>query len=469
MSTAIKGSALAGEAKVTPDGDLSTVLRDGSGNAITYAEGDFPTTPIGILGVGMNDGTMRPHRADRWGNLGLAWHNPQFSEMFEGGTVSPTRWLVTAATMAAAQATVTGLTINSGNITTVSTGYLVRTTRLFTRTQRSPIQFKCRARLEHYINSVIEIGFGDASAATGVNTTGAYFQVTTGGVLQPVVTYNSVDRAGSSITFNPAKYYTFDILIDDDEAIFTVQDTETEIIISSQTIKLPGASPRMLSATQIPAMLRLYNTGVAPSAAPHLIATYAYVGQMDANLNASHSDLMSAWCRSALENPFTGVQAAQFVNSAAPSNATLSNTAAGYNTLGGLFSFAAVAGAATDYQLFGFQTPANLQIEEIEIETWNTGAPVTTTPHLLVWGLVTQLTAVSLATAGQLRYALGSQSLPVAAAIGANATRITKTFKTPVLCSSGRFVGITLRMPVASATASQVIQGHVSVSGKWLN
>ena len=53
--------------------------------------------------------------------------------------------------------------------------------------------------------------------------------------------------------------------------------------------------------------------------------------------------------------PVTQVQAAQWANSAAPASAALSNTAAGYATLGGLFQFAAVAGAATDYALFGFQ------------------------------------------------------------------------------------------------------------------
>lgn len=61
---------------------------------------------------------------------------------------------------------------------------------------------------------------------------------------------------------------------------------------------------------------------------------------------------------SAGRNPFTGAQLENHTNSTAPTSATLSNTAAGYTTLGGRFQFAAVAGAATDYALFGFQVPA---------------------------------------------------------------------------------------------------------------
>lgn len=446
-------------------------LFDAAGNPLVYAQSAQPAAPAGILAMAMNDGIVIPNRCDRFGSQAIALLQPLIHDSFEGTVTSPVRWLITATTMAAAQTTIGGLNINSANINTINTGYMLKSTRLITKMQRMPIQFKARARLDKVANSVMELGFGDATTFNGANTVGAYWQVASGGTIKPVLTYNSVDStSGVDISANiaAANYYTFDILVDDDEAVFTVQDTATGNIISRQSIPMPVTQPRLWSSTQVAAIIRLYNTGVAPVTAPHLVLTDVFVAALDTNLNLSAGENLSALSRSSLEHPFTGAQAQVFANSAAPANFTLSNTAAGAAALGGLFSFVAVAGAATDYALFGYQVPANFQIHEIEIEAWNTGAAVATTPTLLVWGLATQLTAVSLATAAHLRYALGSQSFPIGAVIGANAQRITKTFQTPVFCAAGRFVDIILRMPVATATASQVIQGHVSIGGKYL-
>jgi hypothetical protein len=155
------------------------------------------------------------------------------------------------------------------------------------------------------------------------------------------------------------------------------------------------------------------------------------------------------------------------VNSAEPASAVLGNTAAGYSTLGGKFQFAAVAGAATDYALFGFQmpSPANLIITGVDIEAWNIGAAVATTPTLLNWALAVGSTAVSLATATVTRVGLGAQDFPVGAAIGARAQRLSKSFSTPLHCPAGRFVHTILRMPVGSATPSQIIAGMVNFEG----
>ncbi len=161
-------------------------------------------------------------------------------------------------------------------------------------------------------------------------------------------------------------------------------------------------------------------------------------------------------------------QAAQWANSAAPASATLSNTAAGYATLGGLFQFAAVAGAATDYALFGFQapTPYAFILDGIDIELWNTGAAVATTPALFVWGLGVDQGGATLASSAT-RVGIGAQSLPLGAAIGAKAERISQTFDTPLVTNPGRFLTVILRMPVGTATAGEVFQGMVNLRGRW--
>lgn len=445
------------------------LLYDPLGNPLVYKEDDAPASPYGVLGMGLNDGRLVPQRVDRFGSLGMALNTPRLNESFEGATTHPMRWLITNTTMAATQTTIGGLLFNSGTITTVTTGYMIKSAQLFQKTQRMPIQAKFRLRQNHFNNSVMEFGFMDAATFNGANTVGAYWQRTSSGEMRPVVTYNSVDVSGANIagSLNSSNYYTFDIVMDDDEAVFYCQDTTTGTLISKQSIKLPVTGQRLLSSTGLPVGARLYNTGVAPATAPQMILTDVSVVTLDSDYNFPAPHLYSMQGRASYENPHTGAQAATFANSAAPANATLSNTAAGYTTLGGLFSFAAVAGAATDYALFGFQipSPANFQCTGIDIETWNTGAAVATTPTLLVWGIATQLTAVSLATAAHARIPIGSQSFPVAAAIGANAQRISKQFQTPIFCSAGRFFDIILRMPVGTATASQVVQGMVNVEG----
>jgi hypothetical protein len=214
-------------------------------------------------------------------------------------------------------------------------------------------------------------------------------------------------------------------------------------------------------------MGRVINTAIAPVTAPTLIIGSIQVTMKDINASVEWGKTQATNGNSALWNPSTSTLTQNYVNSTAPVNATLSNTAAGYTTLGGQFGFVAVAGAVTDYCLFGFQVPAGLtlSITDVTIDTVNTGAAVATTPTVLTWGLQTNATAVSLATAGSNRMHVGIQSLPIGAVIGATTNQIQKDFMTPLVVSSGRFVCIILRMPIATATASQVIQGHVTING----
>lgn len=449
------------------------LLYDAYGNPIVYAENDQPDTPRGVLGMGLNDRSVLPFRVDRFGSQAVALHTPLLTESFEGATINPIRWTAIATTMAATQASATGLVLNSGNITTVSTGYLLKSNRAYLKSMRQPLHGKFRAKMFAQNNSVQELGFGDATTFNGAHTNGSYWQCAANGVIQPVVSFNGASITGYDIRslLDTSKFYVWDVFMDDDEAIFTVQDTSTGLMLSRQSIKVPRTGVRMWGTTQINSFARCYNTASAPSAAAQLVVADVYVALLDGNLNLPYPHVKASQHRDALKNPFSGAQLAQFANSAEPASATLSNTAAGYTTLGGKFQFAAIAGAATDYALFGFQvpSPATLMITGIDIEAWNTGAAVATTPTLLTWGIATDLTAVSLATGGHARVGLGAQCLAVGAVIGATADRrISKTFQTPLVTGPGRYVDIILSMPIAKATASQVIAGMVNIEGYFL-
>lgn len=444
---------------------------DTAGNPAILSEAAQPTTAAGLVAMGMNDRSALPLRVDRLGSLAMAMHKPSFTDSFEGAASNNIRWLVTSTTMTAAQTTVGGLVFNSGNIVTASTGYMIQSARRFGKNQRQPMQAKFRARLNKVNNSVMELGFGDAATFNGANTSGAYWQVQANGQVVPVLTFNSVDVTGTDVSglLSTANFYTFDIFMDDDECVFTIQDTSTGLILSKQSLKLPLAGIRLWSATALPLIARCYNTATPPATAPNLILTDVYLSILDANVNKPFSHIMAAQDRGCTANPFSGAQLTQWANSADPASATLSNVAAGYTTLGGRFQFAMVAGAATDYALFGFQVPAgaNLHITGVDIDLWNTGAANAATPSRFEWALGVGSTAVSLATGTVTRFGLGAIGLAASAAVGVRGDRaIQKSFQTPLFCASGRFAHVILRCPVPNAaTASQVIQGIASIEG----
>lgn len=117
----------------------------------------------------------------------------------------------------------------------------------------------------------------------------------------------------------------------------------------------------------------------------------------------------------------------------------------------------------------------NLVIRGVRIDTMNLGAAVATTATVLQWGLGVGSTAVSLATADSAtagtraprRLTLGVQSFAIGAAIGSVAAPVDVNLDAPLYVSAGTFVHVILKMPVGTATASQIIRGTVLINGFW--
>lgn len=449
-------------------------LFDGLGNSLVQQNSSFPSTLYGLPVLGSNDGRLTVLRTDRTGALASATNTPLVSDQFEnsGGSANLSRWTTTSTTYTASSGNTAGFMMNSSASLGTNVGYLLRSNVTIRIAQRALLHAKIRARMVHYNNGVFEIGFGDATTATGSNTTGAYWQRLANGELRPVLTFNSVDQTGPNFSgvVNAANFYTYDIILDDDSVTYTIQNTETQQIIASHVMQLSATAVRLLSAASISVILRQYCLASAPPTAPQLIISDVYADLLDADLNIPSSHLMAINGKSGIVSPTAGTQLANHTNSAAPTNATLSNTAAGYSTLGGLFSFAAVVGAATDYALFGLQVPSgyNLIVTGVSIETFNTGAAGAATLTTFQWSIATNLSAVSLASVNHARVGLGVQQFPASIAIGAKAERIDKVFSSPVVCHSGKFIDVVLRMPVGAATASQVMQGMVNFEGYFI-
>jgi hypothetical protein len=473
MATLDHNSAAGTGADVSGDA-LHVKLRDGAtGATLTRANRSAVSlgTIEGLPIMGVNDDSVRMVRVDRFGNQGVALHSPLFSEPFETTTINTQRVLSSATTFVPAQ-TALGWNANSTNLTTANAVASLVSRLQFPKQQRIPLQAKFRLRTSRLANVTQEIGFG-APTGTAVPANGAFVRMVNdtanlvlafnGGEASTVL---AASLAALSASWD-SEFFTFDVLVDDDEATATIQDTSTGAILAETRIQLPKTANRLWAVSHLPVFARQFIGGIAAVSAPAFVLADLMVTALDANASMDAPLLAAVNELTALANPTTGVQLPQFTNSTAPANATLANATAGYATLGGFFQFAAVAGAATDYALFGFQIPAPYQFvcTGIEIETYNTGAAVATTPTLLVWGVASNLTAVSLATAAHLRKHVGAQSLPIGAAVGAKAERIAMEYKTPIVCEPGLFFDVVLRMPVATATASQVIAGFVSING----
>ncbi|NBW62886.1 MAG: hypothetical protein EBR33_06870 [Synechococcaceae bacterium WB4_1_0192] len=451
---------------------LASMLVAEDGTTIPKTNGEARGASDGFLAIGgVNDDSYRPARTDRLGNLVPGTVNLLLHEPFEGATSSsPNRVTLATTTFTQAQTAAGGLNLNNGNSAASAAAALLTTNRQFAKLQRAPLQCKIRARANHVANAVMEFGFGNPANQTSAPTIGAFWQITTGGVVQPVLTFNGVDVTGAAVTMPSgwqSNYHTWDVILDDDEVFFTVQDTSTGQLIAERRIQLAVTQVRLWNASRLPAFARLHNV-TAPASAPTLILSSLDVVMLDMAQNKTWAQIAALSGFGGEVNPTTFAQTANYANSAAAANATLSNTAAGYTTLGGQFQFAAVAGAETDFALFGFTVPApySFVCAGIEIDTFNSGAAVATTAHVLQWFASPDQTAISLATATNRRLTLGVQSFAVGAAIGALAAPIIRDLSdAPLVTNPGRIMVVGLKIPVGTATASQIIRGTVAIRG----
>jgi hypothetical protein len=171
-------------------------------------------------------------------------------------------------------------------------------------------------------------------------------------------------------------------------------------------------------------------------------------------------------------DPSTGHQSANYGNNTPPANAILSNTTAGYTTLGGLFQFEAPAGDETDYALFAYQVPPNynLYVDSIRIESFIMGNKSSTSETVLQWALAANSSAVSLATGPPnppILFPVGMQGAPKSASRGTpfDPSPILYKPRTPIVIVSMRFFHVVLRVPVGNPTPGQTIRGFVNVEG----
>ena len=439
-------------------------------------------------------GNITPNRAvyqtktDRDYRLRSGVDSLLFFEPWSQTTINSGTWsLVTAGGMLAA---VNGgyCKLNSGLLLTASASAIVTTLRtvpLYTSfATRAVFQLQIQAAAPSIANTVWEAGFFFASGTTAP-TDGIFVRMSAAGVLSLVASYAGAETVAVAPTsaLSPFVRHQFEISV-----LPSVAELWIDNVLYA-SIPRPTTNPSLTESPSLPFSTRLYNTASPPASFTTLALGPVEISSGAMKNNARFSDRISMSEQGGYQTQ-SGVaapaQTALWANNTVPGTAALSNTAASYTTFGGEFLFAAVAGAETDYCLFGFQVPLEtvggmnraLLIRGVRIQTTALGAAVGATGCVLQWGIAVGSAAVTLAQAevtstasavkGPRRKALGMQAFVAAAPVGTTAMDIKAKFKdSPLFAESGSFVQIILRVPVGTLGGGSTFRGTVDIDAQY--
>lgn len=416
------------------------------------------------------DDDLRPKIFSRFGTISVGPRAISGFDVVDGAALNTNIWTPATTTMTIAQAN-GFVTLNSGAITTANTSAQVTSIKQHQFINGYPLTIRMLVNVSvaAQSNATMEAGAAVASG-TSAPTDGVFFRWNSSGEFRCVCNFGGVETQSAAQTM-PGTNTLLQLHI-------VIKGTSVDFYQANTllvTVSVPATASGPTSSSRYAQFFRVYTGSSPPVTAPQLSFAASFVFHADLNHNKPWMHMMSSVGRSAYQSPVTAfAQTANWTNSTNPTSATLSNTAAGYTTLGGLFQFAAPGGASTDFALFGYQIPTGFQLHvtRCSITSINTGAAVATTATIMRWGIGINASAVSLATADSpptswapRRIGIGQQSWVVGDPIGKQATDIDRAFDTAPIVDSGRFLHIICAVPTGTATASQVISGTVQVEG----
>lgn len=414
--------------------------------------------------------------------LSVSMDNLLFIEQVDGSAININKWATSTDTMTVTQSS--GFIILNANSTTTANKYaILSSTKYLPFYGHLPIRISINAKVpvQPQANLTMELGIGTATT-NGAPTDGAFFRwnsstefravINNAGVeTSTLLTGTYTDPDGDSISVPPSisVVHLYDIVVVEDIVQFFIDDVKVA------EVNIPAGQAFPTNAGRLPLFARVYNGGSAPGQAPQISIGQVGVVQEGMVLNRPISETLASLGNGAYQSPVTAfAQTANHANSTSPTSATLSNTAAGYTTLGGRYQFAAVASAATDFALFAYQVPTGYQfyVTGVTITCANTGAIGSAiTPSIFDWSIGVNSSAVSLATTdgagtwAPRRIPLGIQSFALSVAIGSTASDLVRTFTPAIVCDSGRYLHIILQVPSGASTASEIFRGDVLVTG----
>lgn len=454
---------------------MSIILKSGDGSELAHVSANGAlkvyldgADPLQAGYAKLLDSNGQPILTTENGALDVSSDALVLYEQVDGNNLNTNVWTTSVSGMAVTQAS--GF-IAIGNTMVANNYAILQSIKSIPLYGHLPLKatFNIAVDCSPQANITMEIGIG---AVTGANAAadGVFFRWSSNGEFRGVVN-NGGSETSTPVLVAPGIFDVtlLDIIIVESGAQFLVDD---EIV---GEIDIPPAQAFPTSAGRLPIFARVYNGTSAPAVAPILYVGQVVVTQQAMVQNKPWDEVLVGIGRGAYQSPLTTFgQTANHANSTNPASATLSNTAAGYTTLGGRYQFAAVAGAVTDYALFAYQVPAGFQLflKRARISCINTGAAVGLTATVLDWALGLNSSGVSLATADSpptswapRRIPLGVQGFSTLSAIGVTGDPIDIDFNSPVCVDGGRYLHVILQVPVGAATGSEIFRGDVVLNG----
>lgn len=372
--------------------------------------------------------------------------------------------------------TAAGLTTNSGNITTITTGTSFSTYAEFPILGASQLYLEVEGSFNNQptINSIIDFGcFRLATTNPFAPTDGVYFRLTSAG-LQGIINSNTTETSTGvfAFTYTNNRKYQFIIAFHEREVEFWIDN----VLYASIPTPIGQGQPCMSASLPI-SMRHAIAGGAAGAALSFTLNDYALsIGGINIAQTASILGQRIYGSYQGLSGGTMG-SLATYPNSTNPTAAAPSNTALTANLpagLGGQGTVTAAVAAATDGIWGSYQNPAGtanvqgrrLVIRGVYIDAVNLGAIVATTATTLQFCLAYGHTAVSLATAeaattkAPRRIALGYMTWAVGAAIGQGPQGgrvLVDLGDAPIFINPGEFVQLVGKFIAGTATASQTI------------
>jgi len=377
--------------------------------------------------------------------------------------------------------------LNQGSSTSSSAYAQIVTKRTFPLFGSYPlyVDFWLREANEDATGAISEWGIGYVPVSTATVTDGVFFRRNDAGQLKAVASYGGIETevtintinvlARDSGSFSAQECNHYYIVLHNDVASFWIND------VMVAKIPCPDNQPALNTASSAPVFCRVRTPVTTSSTARRLEIGYINVSSGDQNLNKPWSHILCGSGLNIMQSPHgqSVSQTANFANSIAPVSATLSNTAAGYTTLGGQYQFAATATNETDWALFVYQVPVgaaatngkNMYVTSVTVSPMVVTGAATANATVFFWSCATN-GAVSLATPdsvnviGPRRVPLGVTAFPAAAAIGSVSQGFTYDFEdAPIFEPNGNYFIIALKQFNGAATSSLVFRGHVTITG----
>lgn len=410
-----------------------------------------------------------------------------FNDTFNASAQNTAIWSYTFNTMTAAQPGTGTVNFSTVQGTTSAHGAFMRTFQTFPLFGTFPLSMEFHAgqfTAALTTNEVWLMGAGLPTGATTPPTDGVWIQITSAGVIG-VVSFAGVSTPTGTLI--PLGSLTVGDL---DKFIIVVGERVVEFWRDNTllgTLNVPNANGQPFQTTSLPMFMMKYNTGNVANTNTMRVAD-VNVTLMDALTSRDWPTQLCALGQMAYQGQNGGTMGTTALlpnatGATTVTGAALSQTAAIATGLGGqagiVAAVAGIDGMITAFQNptgSATQTPRNLIIKGIRVDSVNIGAAVATTASVLQWSLAFGATGGTIPSLAQAesgsfttatakawrRIPLGLQSWVVGAAIGAAAQPITVNFDSPIVVHPGQWVASVAKFIVGTATASQVIWATVT-------